>query len=200
MTPNPPAERTPLTDALYAELYIDAGTSKAEQRLLEHARSLEAQLQEARAECERVGQWREQHMETLRAIASMPVEDGPRMKLWARDSLSGHTESLESTLWNVTQRAERAEADAAQMRDELAYLKRDYGLNPADPMATTCTTLNRQNADLRSQLEAARACIRDADAMQPYCVVLLTDPDEVVEMVEWRRKHSIAIAAAGSAS
>lgn len=40
-------------------------------------------------------------LEILRGIAAMPETDGARMKLWATDSLSGHSETVEATILNV---------------------------------------------------------------------------------------------------
>lgn len=48
------------------------------------------------------------HAETLRGIAQMnPETEGDRMRQWARDGLSGYTETTESTVKRLTDEIER---------------------------------------------------------------------------------------------
>lgn len=60
------------------------------------------------------------HTETLRGISSMKPEEGSRMQLWAKDGLSGYTDSLESVLLQQKNRIVDLEAKLAEVRRALA--------------------------------------------------------------------------------
>lgn len=73
-----------------------------EQIFIQHnmqAVDMQSELIRLREENERLRIRGDGHAETLRGIAKMdPATEGERMRLWARDGLSGYTQSTEATV------------------------------------------------------------------------------------------------------
>jgi predicted nuclease with TOPRIM domain len=102
-----------------ARLTEDAKCAWVNNGILERAR----QAQDA--EIARLKARGDNHAETLRGIAAMPVEDGARMKLWATDGLSGCA-PLPETLLDLSDKlnAEKQAREAAEKR--LRELREDH--------------------------------------------------------------------------
>lgn len=70
----------------------------------------------------------ENHRETLRGIADMdPATEGDRMRLWARDALSGYTETAEVSMKKMQDERNRLHSQATEYRtwlvERVAWLK-----------------------------------------------------------------------------
>jgi len=70
---------------------------------------------------------RKGHADTLRGIATMSVDEGDRMKLWARDGLSGYVGTIESGLKDQQDTILEQHAENAKLRATMAGLIADRG-------------------------------------------------------------------------
>lgn len=103
--------------------------------LLRVAEKRATRIAELEAERDRYKARSDNHAETLRGIARMPVGDGERMQQWARESLGGYTMPLEATLLALSDecnalRFERDKARADYRRD--GYRELGQRLNAAE--------------------------------------------------------------------
>lgn len=87
---------------------LDEATADERQLRQDAQEALKTALEELAVQKNRA----ENHVETLKAIASMPPTDGERMRLWARDELSGCW-PLESALLKVSDERNAAQAQLA---------------------------------------------------------------------------------------
>lgn len=132
-----------LEDATTAERQLRADAQEALGKALE-----ELAVQKNRAE---------NHVETLKAIASMPPTDGERMRLWARDELSGCW-PLESALLKVSDERNAAQAQLAGETARREKLESRCAELAADELRA-CKACGKQLAFVRH---------RDTGRVAPY--------------------------------
>ena len=108
------------------------------------------------------------HAESLRSIARMDPKDGERMQLWARDSLSGYTETVGETMAELRDELARVRGErASQLTDVLAALvaalsiiQRAENLRKSPSHAVASDKMYRQMiVDYQSSVDRARAAL-----------------------------------------
>jgi hypothetical protein len=81
-----------------------------------------AEIARLRASYEAVKRRADNHAETLRGIAAMnPSTEGERMRQWAKDALSGYTESAEATIKNLMEQNAQLRANLDKALLELHH-------------------------------------------------------------------------------
>ena len=75
---------------------------------------------------------RKNHAETLIGIASMDQSDGKRMRMWAKDGLSGYKEPVESTVLKLSDERNAAAQRAEAAERSLAATERNMNEHIAD--------------------------------------------------------------------
>lgn len=155
---------------------------------LEAQAAAERRVAELEHEIDRATRRGDSHAETLRGIRSMG-DDAERMRLWATDSLSGFTETLEATLLKLSD-----ERNSLQEQLAAVTAERDTYLAEIDPPECRMQ-IGRDGYVPENSRDGMRLWKREADEIKGDLERVRLERDGWCEEVqEMHAKHTLGLA------